>query len=105
MKKQIQLFTYVFYFNLKGTIHEIEPFYKAIKRTAEKLCDKTVQGLVRVACESSDVNATKHWELKIICPPLPQNHQLHYKLHGLLETASCDKRVYSWGCTDKETVF
>jgi hypothetical protein len=105
MKKQIQLFTYIFDFGLKGTTHEIEPFYRAIKKAAEKLCDNTVQGQVRVTCESSDNQATKRWEMKIICPPLPKNHPLHYKLTGLIETASHDKRVYSWGCMDKETVF
>lgn len=105
MKKQIQLFTYIFTFTLKGTTHHIEPFYKAIKKTAEKLCDDSVQGLVRVTCESSDHLATKTWDMKIICPPLPKNHPLHYKLTGLIETASNDKRVCSWGCFDKETVF
>lgn len=87
-------------------MHEIEPFYKAIKRACEGLCNKDqVDGNVRVYCESDDYHATKRWELKIICPPLPAGHSFHHKVEGVIVASSFDKRVYSWGHKVNDTVF
>jgi hypothetical protein len=105
MNKQIQLFTVVFELGLRGTTHQIQPFYKTIKRICENLVDNSVDGNIRVTCESSCDLATKNWQMKLICPPLPKNHPLHYKMQGFVETLSYNKYVYSWGCMEKQTVF
>lgn len=106
MKKQIQLVTFVGEIGLKGTTSEIEPFYKAIKRCCESLCSKDqVDGQCRVYCSSDDHLATKRWELKIICPPLPGGHAFHHKIEGVIAAAAFDKRVCSWGHHVNDTQF
>lgn len=100
--KPIQLKVYTYSLGLDGTQKEIHPFHKAIKNCVEKFEDEDFHGSCRIFTESAD---GKRWELKIVTPPIPSNHRLVHTLEGMIQTASYDKRVYSWGSTDTEAVF